>query len=125
MDALRQAAIEGNGDHGRFLKGPAHAVAVPELLQGVGPPAEGPQRNVRSDVDDVADANGDAIDEGRGHAPVGRHPDPELKAGYTSAVRYVAEADGLDEVSFEKHHCSLSLGAEFRVAIILPVLYLS
>ena len=111
VDALRQAAIEGNGDHGSFVQGPAHAVAVPELLQGVGPLTESPKRNVRADVDDVAYPNGDAVDEGSGHAPVGRHPDPELKTGHAPALSDIAEADGLDEVSFEKHLCSLSLGA--------------
>ena len=84
------------------------AVAVPQFGQGVGAAGEGPQRHVGADVDEVVDAHGDPVDERGGHAPVRRHAHPELEPGHPVALADIAESDGLDQVSLEKHRCFLS-----------------
>ena len=108
VHALGQAARERDRDDRRLLERPAHAVAVPQLLQRVGLALQRPQRHVRGDVDQIADPHGDAVDQGCRHPAVGGHPQPQLEAGDLTALAHVAEADGLDEVSLEKHGGALS-----------------
>ena len=93
VDALREAALKGDGDQGGLLERPPHAVALPQFGERVRPPAEGPQRDVRPDVDRAAHSHGDAVDEGGRHAPVRGHADAELEAGDAAALADVAEAD--------------------------------
>ncbi|MDQ1082149.1 hypothetical protein QE414_000156 [Microbacterium sp. SORGH_AS 344] len=104
-----QTTGKRHGDDRGVLERPAHAVAVPQLGERVGPALQGPQRHVGRDVDQTRDADADAVDQRGRHAAVRRHPDAELEAGDLTALADVAEADGLDEVSFEKHRRSLSL----------------
>ena len=103
MHAIGQATRVRHGDDRRVFEGPAHAVAVPQLLQRVGLALQRPQRHIGRDVDEVADPHRDAVDQRGGHAAVGRHAQPQLEAGDVVAFADIAEADGLDEVSLEEH----------------------
>ena len=106
--------VERHGDDRGVLERPAHAVAVPQLLQRVGLALQRPQRHVRRDIDEVADPHGDAVDEGCRHPAVGRHAHPQLEAGDAAVLADIAEADGLDEVSLEKHGGALSAEGRSR-----------
>ena len=70
VHAVGQSALEGDGDDGGLFERPAHAVAVPQLLERVGLALQRPQRHVGSDIDEVADADGDAVDQGCRHPAI-------------------------------------------------------
>ena len=116
VDAVGKTTGVGDGDDRRLLKGPADAIGGPQLGERVAPALQGPHRDVGGDVDQVAHSNGNAVDERRRHAPVRRHPEAELEAGDLAAVPDIAEAGGLEDVSFEKHLCSLSVRVRRRTA---------
>lgn len=118
VHAVGQTAGERHGDDRRVLERPAHAVAVPQLGERVLLSLQRPQRHVGGDVDEPGDAHADPVDEGRGHAAVRRHADTELESGDLVALADVAESDGLDEVSFEKHRRSLSVGFAFDATLL-------
>ena len=103
VHAVGQSALEGHGDDRRVFERPAHAVAVPQLLERVGLSLQCPQRHIRSDIDEVADADGNAVDQGSRHPAIGGHAQAQLESGDATVLAHVAEADGLDDVPLEQH----------------------
>ena len=92
---------------GQRTPSPSHS-----CCERVGLALQRPQRDVGGDVDEIADLDGDAVDEGCRHPAIGGHPQSQLEAGDLAVLADVAEADGLDEVSLEEHgRRALWLGA--------------